>query len=99
MEKISWQARTDDGCKVIYEASYFGKWWQLTCTPKVSRSQKGEVESIPVEFTRETWEELHDVLVRKYQRRRVAWNVVQHVEDILAGKTSNQCKDQRHPHE
>ncbi len=97
MESITWQSRAEDGSKLIYEASYFGKWWQLTCMPKVPRSQREEVAPRPVEFTRETWESLHEVLLRKYRRRRVAWDVVQHVEDILAGKTTNQRRDQRHP--
>ncbi len=98
MESVSWQARGEDGSKLIYEATYFGKWWQLTCMPKVARSQRGEVEPLPAEFTRETWEALHDVLLRKYRRRRVAWNVVQQVEDILAGRTTNQRRDHRNPH-
>lgn len=95
MEKVSWQARAEDGSKIIYEASYFGKWWQLTCTPKAPRSQRDEVETCPVEFTRELWVALHDVLMRKYRRRRVAWSVVQQVEDILEGRATNQRKDQR----
>ncbi len=96
MERVSWQARTENGSAVVYEASYFGKWWQLTCTPKAPRSQRNEVEPCPVEFTRELWEALRDVLMRKYRRRRVAWNMVQQVEDILAGRATNKRKDQRH---
>ena len=95
METYSWQGRAEDGSKVIYEASYFGGWWQLTCTPKVSRSRQDEVEPEPAEFTRETWEELRELMWRKYQRRRVSWDRVQQIDDILAGKANNERRDRR----
>ncbi len=95
METFSWQGRDDDGNKVVYEASHFGGWWQLTCTPKVGRSQRDEVEAEAVEFTEELWQELRDLLWRKYQRRRVAWDMVQHIDDILAGKARNERRDRR----
>ena len=95
METYSWQARDEDGCKVIYEAAYFGGWWQLTRKPKVSRSMQDTVEPEEVEFTREMWEELRDHLWRKYQRRRVPWDMVQQIDDILAGKAKNERRDRR----
>lgn len=95
MEKYSWQSRTEDGSKVIYEAAYFGGWWQLTCTPKVSRAMQGSVEPEPAEFTREIWEELREHLWRKYQRRRVSWALVEQIDDILAGKAKNERRDRR----
>ena len=48
-----------------------------------------------VEFTREMWEELRDHLWRKYQRRRVPWDMVQQIDDILAGKAKNERRDRR----
>lgn len=95
METFSWQDRDADGNKVIYEASYFGGWWQLMSTPKVCRSQRGEVEPVPAEFTDDIWAALRDLLWRKYQRRRVSWDMVQHIDDILAGKARNERRDQR----
>lgn len=95
METYSWQARTEDGEKVIYEAEYFGGWWKLTCMPKVGRARQDEVEPEQVEFTEETWRALRDLLWRKYQRRRVAWSLVQHIDDILAGKAKNERRDRR----
>ncbi len=81
---------------MIYEASCFGGWWQLTCTPKVSRSQRNELGGPqPAKFTMEIWQELLDLLKRKYSRRRVAWKHVQQVQDILAGKAVNERRDQR----
>ena len=35
------------------------------------------------------------LLWRKYQRRRVAWDMVQHIDDILAGKATNERRDRR----
>ena len=95
METYSWQGKAEDGSKVIYEAGYFGGWWQLTSMPKVSRSHQGEVEPEPAEFTRETWEMLRELMWRKYQRRRVSWDRVQQIDDILAGKATNERRDRR----
>lgn len=95
METYSWQGRAEDGSKVIYEAGYFGGWWQLTSKPKVSRSHQDEVEPEPAEFTREIWEMLRELMWRKYQRRRVSWDRVQQIDDILAGKATNERRDRR----
>lgn len=95
MEIFSWQERDEEGSKMVYEASYFGGWWQLMCAPKVARSQRDGVEMMPAEFTRERWESLRNLLWRKYQRRRVSWNLVQHIDDILAGKAVNERRDRR----
>lgn len=95
METYSWQGRAEDGSKVIYEAGYFGGWWQLTSMPKVSRSRQDEVQPEPAEFTRETWEALRELMWRKYQRRRVSWDRVQQIDDILAGKAANERRDRR----
>lgn len=95
METFSWQDRDADGNKVIYEARYFGGWWQLMVAPKVGRALRGEVEFTPADFTEEIWQALRDHLWRKYQRRRVAWDMVQHIDDILAGKAVNERRDRR----
>ncbi len=95
METFSWKDRDADGNKVVYEASHFGGWWQLTCTPKVGRAMKDEVEPEPAEFTEEIWQTLRDLLWRKYQRRRVSWGLIEHIDDILAGKATNERRDQR----
>lgn len=95
METYSWQSRAEDGSKVVYEASYFGGWWQLTVAPKVGRAQRGEVEPEPAEFTHDIWVELRELLWRKYQRRRVAWALVEQIDDILAGKAINERRDRR----
>lgn len=95
MEKFSWQDRDADGNKVIYEASYFGGWWQLACAPKTGRSRRDETEFAPADFTDEIWQVLRDLLWRKYQRRRVSWGLVQHIDDIIAGKAKNERRDHR----
>lgn len=95
METFSWQERTDDGEKLVYRASYFGGWWQLTCVPKPSRAYREEVQPCRAEFTAERWKTLLDLLKRKYRRRRVAWKLVQQVQDILDGKADNERRDLR----
>lgn len=95
METYSWKSRDEEGNDVVYEAKYFGGWWQLASMPKVSRSRRGDVEPQPAEFTEATWRELRELLWCKYQRRRVGWNLVQHVDDIIAGRARNERRDQR----
>lgn len=95
METFSWKSRDAQGESVIYEAGYFGGWWQLTSRPKLNRRRREETETHPVEFTAEIWTELRDLLWRKYQRRRVSWSLVQQVDDILAGKAKNERRDLR----
>ncbi len=96
MEVFSWQERTEDGGKLVYRASYFGGWWQLTRAPKPSRSCRDEAQPCRVEFTAEAWKTLLELLKRKYSRRRVAWKLVQQVQDILDGKAVNERRDLRH---
>ncbi len=95
MESFSWQSRDEAGNKVVYEASHFGGWWQLTCAPRRVRSQRDDVEPTPADFTPELWEELRDLLWRRYQRRRVPWDMVRHVDDIIAGRAANERRDLR----
>ncbi len=95
METFSWKDKDADGNKVVYEAHHFGGWWQLTCTPKVGRAMKDEVEPKEAEFTPELWQTLRDLLWRKYQRRRVSWALIEHIDNILAGKATNERRDQR----
>ena len=95
METFSWQARTDEGDKIVYEATYFGGWWQLSCTRKRRRSCRDGEDPQPAEFTPEIWQKLLDLLKRKYSRRRVAWKLVQQVQDILDGKAVNERRDTR----
>lgn len=95
MEAFSWQDKDEYGNKVIYEAQHFGGWWQLMVAPKVGRAQRDEVEFTPADFTPEIWQALRDLLWRKYQRRRIAWDMVQHVDDIIAGKATNERSDRR----
>lgn len=95
MEIFSWQDKDEFGDKVIYQATHFGGWWQLECAPKLGRSQRDEAEFTPADFSPDIWETLLDLLRRKYQRRRVAWSLVEHVEDIIAGRAENERRDRR----
>ena len=52
-------------------------------------------EAQSVDFTPEIWQELLDLLRRKYSRRRVSWKLVQQVQDILDGKAVNERRDLR----
>ncbi len=95
MEVFSWKAKNDEGQKVIYQASHFGGWWQLESAPKVGRALKDDVVFESAEFSEEIWGDLREILWRKYQRRRVAWIMVQNIDNILAGKCKNERRDRR----
>ncbi len=95
MEIFSWQDKNEDGEKLIYQATHFGGWWQLESAPKLGRSQRDEVEFNPDEFTPDIWVTLRDLLWRKYQRRRVSWALVEHVDEIIAGRATNERRDRR----
>ncbi len=93
METFSWQGRDDEGQKWIFQAAHFGGWWQLERAPKLGRSQRDDMVFEPVDFDEEAWVTLRDLLWRKYQRRRVSWGMVEHIDAILAGKATNERRD------
>ncbi len=95
MDSFSWQSRDEDGQKVTYRATYFGGWWQLEVAPKLGRAQRDDVEFVPAEFSTDIWQDLRTMLWNKYRRRRVSWELVEHIDDILSGKAVNARRDQR----
>lgn len=80
MEAHTWRENTSDG-KMIYRASHHGTKWKLERTQKVSRSEEGVWE--PLEFTREDWLTLRDLLWRKYQRKRCPWRLIEEIDKTL----------------
>ncbi len=95
MDTFSWQDKNEEGQKVTYRASYFGGWWQLEVAPKLGRAQRDEVEFEPAEFNEDIWKSLRTMLWNKYRRRRVSWELVDHIDQILAGKKQNERRDRR----
>lgn len=82
MEVHTWKERTEDGT-MLYKAGHHANQWKLECAPKVGRAERDDVEWVQVEFTRELWVTLRDVLWRKYQRKRCPWRLIEAIDKLL----------------
>ena len=73
-----WRETTEDGRARIVRASWDGRTWMFEETfkdaPDWTRVTSPKIEN---------FEELRDVLWRKYQRNRVPWHMVEHLDGIL----------------
>ncbi len=83
MEAHTWKERNEDGVMMFYQACHHANKWKLQRAPKVGRAQRDDVEWETVEFTREYWETLRDVLWRKYQRKRCPWRLIEAIDKLL----------------
>ena len=82
MEDHTWREKTEEGTQ-MYRAGHHASRWTLERMPKVGRSLKDDVDWEPVEFTREHWETLRDILWRKYQRKRGSWRIIEEIDKLL----------------
>jgi hypothetical protein len=79
MESHEWRERTDDGIR-YYRASHHGVRWTIRTTLKTDP----DWEDIPLDqVSEDLWRALRDVVWRKYQRRRCAWDRVAELDRIL----------------
>ena len=82
MEVHTWKERTDEGT-LVYRACHHANKWKLECAPKVGRAERDDVEWEQVEFTRDLWITLRDLLWRKYQRKRCPWRLIEAIDKLL----------------
>lgn len=82
MESHTWREKTEEGT-MFYKANHHAGRWTLERTLKVGRSERDDAEWEPVEFTREYWVTLRDVLWRKYQRKRCPWRLIEKIDKLL----------------
>ena len=82
MEVHTWKERTDEG-PLVYRACPHANKWKLECAPKVGRAERDDVEWEQVEFTRDLWITLRDLLWRKYQRKRCPWRLIEAIDKLL----------------
>lgn len=68
---------------MFYKANHHAGRWTLERTLKVGRAERDDAEWEQVEFTREYWETLRDVLWRKYQRKRCPWRLIEKIDKLL----------------
>ncbi|MEG0025277.1 MAG: hypothetical protein RR553_07135 [Akkermansia sp.] len=82
MEAHTWKERTDEGT-IFYRACHYAGKWTLESAPKVGRAEKDDVEWTSVEWTRDLWITLRDLLWRKYQRKRCPWHFIEEIDKLL----------------
>ena len=51
--------------------------------PQGGRAERDDVEWEQVEFTRDLWITLRDLLWRKYQRKRCPWRLIEAIDKLL----------------
>jgi len=77
METFEWRERTDEGLRFWRATRHAGKWTFQT-------TLKTEPDWHPIDpVPRELWQELRDLLWRKYQRKRVPWEWIEKIDKLL----------------
>lgn len=92
MEAHIWKEKTPEGT-ILYKACHYAGKWSLETAPKVGRAEKDDVEWTPVEFNRELWLVLRDLLWRKYQRKRCPWRFVEEIDKLLEDMPADEQSD------
>lgn len=82
MTRHQWREENDGEVR-LWRANYHGGRFMLYTKEK--EEDRWEKLDPP---KKEDWEALREVLWRKYQRKRIAWNLVAKVDKML-GKTNN----------
>lgn len=86
MEVHTWREKTADGT-MFYRACHHANQWILERQPKVSRSVE-EVAWERLEFSKEDWMTLRELLWRKYQRKRCPWRFIEAIDKLLEDEYS-----------
>ena len=84
-QRHEWKDTDAEGDVVNYRAIHHGADWRFIWSYKVGRTEDvvwNDVEEVTVEM----WETLRDILWRKYQRRRVPFEIVDAIDKRLANK-------------
>lgn len=77
MESHEWRERTDEGLR-FWRASRHAGQWTFKTTLK-SDPDWEDIDPVP----RELWEELREILWRKYQRKRCPWKLIEDIDKLL----------------
>lgn len=77
MESHEWREKTDEGTRYWRANRYAGEWTVFTTLK--SEPDWTKIDPVP----RELWEQLRDVLWRKYQRKRLPWERIAQIDKIL----------------
>ena len=77
MESHEWREKTEEGTRYWRANRHAGE-WTISTTLK-SDPDWARIDPVP----REIWEQLRDVLWRKYQRKRLPWERIAQIDKIL----------------
>lgn len=81
-QRHEWRDTDEEGNVLTYRAIHHGTDWRFIWSYKVGRDE--DVVWRDAEATREMWEILRDILWRKYQRKRVPFELVNAIDKLLA---------------
>ena len=81
-QRPEWKERDEDGNWINYRAIHHGSDWRIIWSYKVGRSEEVVWHDVE-EITTEMWQTLRDILWRKYQRRRVPFEIVEAIDKLL----------------
>lgn len=82
-QKHEWKDRDEEGNVVMYRAIHHACDWRFIWSYKVGRSEEVEWHDVE-EVSREMWETLRDILWRKYQRKRLPFELIEAIDKRLA---------------
>ncbi len=83
-----WTDRTEEGVKRTYRAIKFGGKWKFQS--KLRSEERWTIHDPPAV---EDLAKVHDILFRKYQRRRVPYEDVAHIESMLVAAGGTPAHD------
>ena len=86
-QRHEWRDKDEDGEDVNFRAIHHGNDWRIIWSYKVGRTEEVVWHDVE-EVTTEMWETLRDVLWRKYQRRRVPYELVEAIDKKLASESN-----------
>ena len=81
-QKHEWRDTDEDGEAINYRAIHHGEAWRFIWSYKVGRTDEVVWHDVE-EVSTEMWETLRDILWRKYQRRRVPFEMVEAIDKLL----------------
>jgi len=87
-QRHEWRDKDEEGNDINYRAIHHGCDWRFIWSYKVGRSDEAVWNDVE-EVTEDIWLTLRDILWRKYQRRRVPFELVEAIDKRLAKKSED----------
>jgi len=81
-----WKDVNEYGEKIMYRAIHHASDWRIIWSYKVGRSEEVVWNDVE-EITEDMWETLRDIIWRKYQRKRVPFDLLVAIDKKLGRET------------